>query len=70
MAERANRYRDLCFGRDLRGIHNSAFSVSCLSKCLGLKQETPLTFKERNMKLAMALDQILKESFHDVDSVK
>jgi hypothetical protein len=66
----ANRYRDLWVPDVLGGMQSSAFTDKTISKPSGRSDSRGVTFKERDVELAMALDQILQKALNNIDSVK
>lgn len=66
----ANKYRDLWVPGVLGGMQSSAFSDRTISKSSRRSDSSGSTFKERDVKLAMALDQILQKALNNIDSVK
>jgi hypothetical protein len=66
----ANRYRNLWVLGVLGGMQSSAFSDKTISKRPGRPDSSGGTVKERDVELAMALDQILQKALNNIDSVK
>jgi hypothetical protein len=70
MMDLANRYRDLWVAGVLGGMQTSAFSDKTISKPSGRPDLSWVTFKECDVKLAMALHQIFQKALNNIDSVK
>jgi hypothetical protein len=70
MMDLASRYRDLWVACVPGGMQTSAFSDKTISKPSGRPDSSWVTFKECDVKLAMALHQIFQKALNNIDSVK
>jgi hypothetical protein len=70
MMDRAKRYRDLRVPAVPGGMQSSAFSEAFINKPSKTMDSSEITFKKRDVELAVALDQILQKSLGNINCMK